>query len=101
MVVKAETPISREKLGNKKKKSKKAKDETKSPKLKNSNVITYDESAQQPTVDQTLLCIDALKKVHKSKEKNKSQGSLFDDVKGYYFKLQELNFPRMIGNSFS
>ena len=55
MVVKAETPISREKLGNKKKKSKKAKDETKSPKLKNCNVITYDESAQQPTVDQVSI----------------------------------------------
>ena len=48
MVVKAETPIAREKSSNKKKKNRKNKDEAQSEKPKKSNVIAYDETIQQP-----------------------------------------------------
>ena len=55
MVVKAETPITREKSSNKKKKSRKNKDEAQSPKPKKSNVIAYDETIQQPTIDHVSI----------------------------------------------
>lgn len=55
MVVKAETPITREKSSNKKKKNRKNKDEEQSPKPKKSNVIAYDETIQQPTIDHVSI----------------------------------------------
>ena len=51
MVVKAETPISREKSSNKKKKNKKSKDVTESSKTEKSNVIAFNENLQQPTIE--------------------------------------------------
>ena len=55
MVVKAETPITREKSSNKKKKNRKNKDEAQSQKPKKSNVIAYDETIQQPTIDHVSI----------------------------------------------
>ena len=57
MVVKAETPITREKSSNKKKKNRKNKDEAQSEKPKKSNVIAYDETIQQPTIDHVCILI--------------------------------------------
>ena len=57
MVVKAETPITREKSSNKKKKNRKNKDEEQSLKPKKSNVIAYDETIQQPTIDHVSILI--------------------------------------------
>ena len=51
MVVKAETPISREKSSNKKKKNKKSKDITESSKTSKPNVIAFNENIQQPTIE--------------------------------------------------
>ena len=51
MVIKTETPIARDKSGNKKKKNRKNKTETESPELKKQNVIAFDENAQQPTAE--------------------------------------------------
>ena len=51
MVVKAETPISREKLSNKKKKNKKSKDITEPSKTEKPNVIAFNENIQQPTIE--------------------------------------------------
>jgi len=94
MVVKAETPITREKSSNKKKKNRKNKDEAQSQKPKKSNVIAYDETIQQPTIDHSLACIDALKKVHSSKQKAKSQGSLFDEGERILLQVTGIKLPK-------
>jgi len=94
MVVKAETPITREKSSNKKKKNRKNKDEEQSPKPKKSNVIAYDETIQQPTIDHTLACIDGLKKVHNSNQKAKNQGSLFDEGERILLQVTGIKLPK-------
>jgi len=94
MVVKAETPISREKSSNKKKKNKKSKDITESSKPNKPNVIAFNENIQQPTVEHSLLCIEGLKKVHKSKDKDKNKGNLFDDGERILLQVTGIKLPK-------
>jgi len=94
MVVKAETPISREKLSIKKKKNKKSKDITEPSKTEKPNVIAFNENIQQPTIEHSLLCIEGLKKVHKSKDKDNKKGNLFDDGERILLQVTGIKLPK-------
>jgi len=66
-----------------------------SPTLEKPNVITFDEKVQQPpTTEHTLICIEALKKVHKSKEKSNGQGNLFDDGERVLLQVTGIKLPK-------
>merc|ERR1712223_1459503 len=91
---KAETPISREKSSNKKKKNKKSKDITESSKTEKSNVIAFNENIQQPSIEHSLLCIEGLKKVHKSKSKDNNKGNLFDDGEKILLQVTGIKLPK-------